>query len=502
MPKGWLRQAVVVIIMLVALGSCAGLLVGAPTRADTSDSSLADAPMLPRDFVLPIPLFAPDSAWNQTATGAAVLPESDQQILVTYRVLHGDTTSLYPPEPGEWWPVTWVNFDEYTIPIFRAGSGQQSVLICDYDGTTWWPSPKFESEQEGGPVPVPAPVGMVRPASPQGTESDGWLVLYHRDTFTAYDFWQATTQRNGECESWGAGYTGAAILEAGAADFFDVRGSGANVDTYSSARATGPPLLAGLILPEDVESGAISHALALAIPGPRNLSNDPFEPLSSDYFYPASTTETDYYNTNPYALAAGQRIRLKQTLVDDSGDPIDENQLAPITRMFLAALRTYGAYLVDNAGGFVFYAEEITTAVLHLTDDEVNTLIGEPAGTPLPAGKTKWEVVIETLNDEVVVIPLAYGPEVQDPATAQITTANFEVVEPATEPTGNTPTPTATGTQTPTSTPTTTPTPTPTVTGSPPPTATPTVTPTATPTGTVTPPTNLVYLPIVVKSYP
>ena len=34
------------------------------------------------------------------------------------------------------------------------------------------------------------------------------------------------------------------------------------------------------------------------------------------------------------------------------------------------------------------------------------------------------------------------------------------------------------------------------------PTATPTTTPTATPTGTVTPPTNLIYLPIVLKGYP
>jgi hypothetical protein len=131
----------------------------------------------------------------------------------------------------------------------------------------------------------------------------------------------------------------------------------------------GTPLLAGLILPEDVESGAISHALAFAIPGLRNLSPDPYEPIASDYFYPASTTETDYYNTNPNALAAGQRIRLKQSIVDDSGNPIDETQLAPITRMFLTALRDYGAYLVDNAGGFIFYAEEIKTAVLHLTDD-------------------------------------------------------------------------------------------------------------------------------------
>jgi len=102
--------------------------------------------------------------------------------------------------------------------------------------------------------------------------------------------------------------------------------------------------------------------------------------------------------------------------------------------MFLTALRTCGAYLVDNAGGLAFYAEDIHTADLNLSDDEVNTLIGQPPGTPLPEGKTKWQIVIEKLNEELEQIPIAYGPwiEGQDPATATIETSNFEVVEPAT----------------------------------------------------------------------
>ena len=474
---------------LLLIGPAAGPAAGRDQPVqDTVTSVAAAVPMLPRDFSLPIPLFAANSAWNQTATTAAVLPANDQQVLATYRLLRGDTTWSYPSGPADWLPVTWVNFDEYTVPVFRAGSGQQDVLVCDYEGNLEWPSPKFGVDQLGGPVPVPAPAGMVRPASPQGTNSDGWLVLYHPGTFMSYDFWQATTQRTGQCASQGAGYTGTAILEAGAVDFFDERGSGANVDTYSSARATGPPLLAGLILPEDIESGTIAHALAFAIPGPRNLSSDHFEPLSSDYFYPASTTETDYYSTNPNALAAGQRIRLKQSIVDEAGNPVNETQLAPITRLFLMALRTHGAYLVDNAGGFIFYAEDVSTAVLHLTDDQVNLLIGQPAGTPLPAGKTKWQIVMETLDGEIVSIPFAYGPwpDGQDPATAQITTANFEVVEPATRPTGDTPTPTATG-QPPAATPTATVTPASTVPAA-----------SATPTSTAT---FFLRLPMILKGF-
>jgi len=432
----WMLYLMPIILMWLLLICGIGLFVSdGQIRLATANTTLAGDPTLPRDFVLPIPMFAPNSAWNQTATTAAVWPESDQQILVTYRVLRGDTTDLHPhcEQPPTEWPFPDVNYDEYAIPVFRMGTGQQSALLCDYEGYPGGTNPQKLPVNTDGTVTVPAPAGTVRPAGPEGTDADGHLILYNPDTFTEYDFWQATTVRDGECQSRGGGLTGIVILEAGAIDFFDVRGVGANPDTCFSARATGPPLLAGLILPEDVESGAISHALAVAVPGLRNLSEDPEEPLPSDYFYPASTTETDFYNTNPHALAAGQRIRLKQTIVDDAGYAIDENQLAPITRMFLTALRTYGVYLVDNAGGFTFYAEDIHTAVLDLTDDQVNTLIGQPPGTPLPAGKTKWQMAIEKLNIELEQIPFAYGPwtEGQNPATATITTANFEVVGPA-----------------------------------------------------------------------
>ncbi len=393
-----------------------------------------------RDFSLPVPLFAPDSPWNQRADGAAVLPESDRQILVTYRVLRGDITDQRPVDYPSVvnWPFMDVSYDDFTTPIFRTGSGQQSVLLCDYEGNLSWPSPKFGIQQEGGPVPVPLPAGTVRPNGPQDIGADGHLVLYNPDTFEEYDFWQATTVRDAQCASSGGGLEGNAILEAGAIDFFDVRESGSNPDTLSSAHAVGTALLAGLILPEDVQGGSIDHALAFALPGLRNLSADPTEPLASDYYYPASTTETDYFSVNPYHMAAGQRVRLKSTIVDDNGDIIDEaRDLAPITQMFLTALRIYGAYPIDGADGFTFYAEDVHTANLNLTDAEVNALIGRPAGTPLPEGWSKWQVVMEQLNLDLERIPLAYDATWEDgdnPAAAVYNVANFEVVQPAERP--------------------------------------------------------------------
>jgi len=424
-----------IMVSLACGGTALPVLVATVTHAMTLESPTqpaSNSQILQRDFTLPTPLFASDSPWNQKVTGAKVSSKSDKQILVTYCVLRGDTSTLSPRTTVPYWPFMSVNYDEYAIPVFRMGTEQETVMIRDYEGKKSWSNPKLPIDQAGGPVKVPAPAGTVRPAGPENTDADGHLVLYNPNTFEEYDFWQATTVRTKKGKTLGGGQTGTKILEAGAVDFFDVRESGTNPSTYSSARAVGTPLLAGMILPEDIESWNISHALAFTIPGPRNTSKKPAKPLSSDYFYPASTTETDFYNTNPNALASGQRIRLKEEIVDDKGNLIDENQLAPITRMFITALRTYGAYLVDNAGGFSFSAEDIHTATLNLSDDEINTLIGKPADTLLPSGKTKWQIVIEKLNEELEQIPIAYGPweNGQNPAKAKIETANFEVVEP------------------------------------------------------------------------
>ncbi len=411
------------------LAACSAVLVLGPVHR-------ADAQTLPRDFVLPTPLFAPNSAWNQLATGAAVLPQSDQQILVLYRVLLGDPTGLHGlgfplPMPIR---IMFVNYDQFTVPVFRAGAAPQTVLMRDYAGTPTFPNPKLPLAPDGT-VTVPAPAGVVRPSGPAGTNADGHLVLYGPATFVAHDFWNATTALDAMGRSLGGGQPGPTILQTGAIDFFDVREAGANPLGYSSTRAVGTPLLGGLLLPEDVARGAINHALTFAIPGPRNTNPaDPSTPRPSDIFYPASTTEARFFNENPLALAAGQRIRLKPTIVGFNGLPIDEATLAPITRMFLSALRTYGAYLVDNSFGFSIPAEDSNTAVLNLTNDQVNGLIGQPPGTPLPSGRTRWQAVLDTLNRQLEAIPIAVGPPAANPATATIDVANLEVVEPAAVP--------------------------------------------------------------------
>ena len=395
---------------------------------------LANDELFLRDFSFPLPLFSPDSAWNQRADEADVLPESDQQILSLFRVLLGDISSLEGyREAATDWPFMDIGLYEYTVPIYQIGTEMQEVFICEDEGVLGWAHPKFEIDTEGGPVIVPAPADTVRPSGPENDDADAWLVLYDPVNQISYDYFAATPIRNEECLGFEGGLVGDKILQAGAVDYFDLGGSGANPDGYYSARAVGTPLLAGLILPEDIESGEIAHALSFAIPGPRNTAFNSENPRQSDYFYPASTTETDFYSTDSVALASGQRIRLKQVLYDEEGQVIDETEFAPITGMYLSALRNYGAYLVDNAGGFTFYAEDVHTAVLDVPNDEINNMIGQQPGTSLPEGMTKWQIVIEKLRIDLELIPLAVseGDSEPKPKNAQIEFSNFEVVEPA-----------------------------------------------------------------------
>lgn len=81
--------------------------------------------------------------------------------------------------------------------------------------------------------------------------------------------------------------------------------------------------------------------------------------------------------------------------------------------------------------GGTIYAEDIKTANLNLTTAEVNTLAGQAAGTPIPDGKTKWQVVLEKLNSDLESIPFASSIwKTGDPAaTATASAYNFEVVD-------------------------------------------------------------------------
>jgi hypothetical protein len=390
-----------------------------------------------RTFPIGLPLFAANSAWNQRADQAQVLDDSDQFAATTARILKEESVASM-----------WVNFETYTFPIFRLkDTGKPgNVEVLSYAGDRFKPTLVPWYETRDGRVfarGIPLPAQAVRPSDPAGVKSDGSLILYSPDTRTAYDIWQATTVHGG-------GGSEGSIVAVGGVSWFrvDQEGPGCQLPVADarlpgtlprgSSRASGLPYLGGLLLPEDVLQGEVRHALAFTLPQLRHIPEaGPADP--PDYIYPATRTETSAFTTDPFALAAGMRIRLRKTVVDETGAAIDESDanpsLAPISKMFFKALREYGAYLVDGSLNFGFAAEDYHTAPLNISPAALAELVLAKTAdikAKLASGKTKWQILMEKLDEQlswelgVEKAPISY--------TAADGTSNFDVVEGATIP--------------------------------------------------------------------
>jgi hypothetical protein len=193
---------------------------------------------------------------------------------------------------------------------------------------------------------------------------DGWFTVLDPANNVGYDLWRARRESDG-------------TISYQFARKWQLDGPGFGEPGTQSARGSGLPLFGGLITPSELQNGLISHALAISIPGP-----------SQKYFVsPASATDG---NGPASALPEGARIRLKANMVLPKPRDPKTGKLIRLTAQqqrtadaIAAALRTYGAIVVDRAAVPSLYAQRgISPALLSpselqglsLTDFEVVTL--------------------------------------------------------------------------------------------------------------------------------
>jgi hypothetical protein len=336
------------------------------------------------------------------------------------------------------------NYDDFSFPIFQAQpltSGTTTVNLETYEAQPGYPSPTLPPACPNKlcQVTVPLPSAEIRPSGPNDDGSDGALVLFDPTTSREYDFWQTTVKTSAGAEVRG-GNIGVKITKAGSASFFDATDNGlgaqvAQAKAKSASRATGLPYLGGLLVPEDFEridySGGpkklvITHALAFTLPHMRALNERfPSSKFPPDYVYPASDHERTAGTVNPYALRAGQRIRLKQQIVNVKGDPIVESKLSLVAQIFFNTLRNYGAYLVDGATAFGFAAEDYHTAPFDV--DLAKRLFEGPFAVPPVADKSPWYNLLYELEEQLREMKFQFA--VPDKGDQKLQWINFDVVE-------------------------------------------------------------------------
>jgi hypothetical protein len=238
------------------------------------------------------PVFPKDNPWNSDVSGYPVdRPQSDAYI--------GSLGSI----------TLWPDFGsgqygDYGIPYGVVVQDQPLVPIGFHV------SADIASESDPGPYPIP-PTARVEGGS------DHHVLILRQGDCRLFELFDADRQPD---NSWSV-YSAAT---------FDLRSNALRHDGYTSADAAGLPMLPGLARVDEVQSGAINHALRIAIPNTQNA-----------YIHPATHAASG--STSPALPPMGLRVRLKPGY-DISG-------LHGQSRVIARALQVYGAFVADNSGG-------------------------------------------------------------------------------------------------------------------------------------------------------
>ena len=273
--------------------------------------------------------FADDSFWNTPiAPDAATDTENDRLMALMAQM-----------RPAGFW----MNCTEFSIPVYevtaetplrtvhrrRKPDGTDPVLAAAYARVG--PRHPLGLAADFGPA-IPIPAHAI--PDPGG---DHHMAIIDWDRMQAWDMCSARMREDGEWES-GTGMTyrldGSGVFERSQ---FDVR-DGESIHFYGPGRAAGVPIIAGLVMYEEVCAGAINHKLSFASSAVA---------LQQFVYPPACWTDGPI----PGGLPEGATIQLDPTL------DLDKFPLSPAARLIARALQEYGAVCVDGAGGNVIYVE-------------------------------------------------------------------------------------------------------------------------------------------------
>jgi hypothetical protein len=256
------------------------------------------------------PIFPASNPWNKRVDKRPVASNSDQLIRQI-----GASTGLHPDFGTP-----------YGIPYVVVGKGTaRSRVTFDYAD---------ESDRVRYPIP---------PNPPIEDGGDRHILMVDRDACKLYELYAA--------ERSGSGW------HAGSGAVWNLRSDKLRPKGWTSADAAGLPILPGLARADEVQNGAIRHALRFTVSETRRK-----------YIYPARHYAAD--SNDPSLPPMGLRVRLKANF-DLSGYPRQ-------ARIVLVALKRYGMILADNGSDWF-----ITGAPSPQWNDEALNAIKQVQGSDL-----------------------------------------------------------------------------------------------------------------------
>jgi len=222
-------------------------------------------------------------------------------------------------------------------PIYFAQPGDPAYRWTDLNG---WA--KGDIRYQGEPIPMPA-------GAHQATGSDGHLTIVTADRRYEYDMWRADVSAR----------TAETIVR------FDLAGDGVPGDRNdnTSARGSGAPVIPTTVRAEEAVGG-IDHALGLTVPN-----------VASDYLFPATHSDG---RLGTESVKYGMLFVLRPDFPVNAGTSVGE-------RNVITALKTYGAYVVDQGASMGIDADS--------THADLWSQAGMLGDSSMPIRASDWRLV-------------------------------------------------------------------------------------------------------------
>jgi lysophospholipase L1-like esterase len=265
------------------------------------------------------PVFPGDNPWNQDVS---TLPVNKKSAAYIANINSGGDTMLHADFGAN---------PDYGIP-FEVVASQQALVPINFV--------EYGDESDPGPYPIPAN------AKVEGGDDHHVLVI-DKDRCRLYELYHAQQTASG----W----------DAGSGAIFDLKSNAVRPETWTSTDEAGLPVFPGLVRYDEVQVGAIQHALRFTVAQTQKA-----------YIFPARHYGS---RSDPNAPPMGLRLRLNANF--------DLSHFSGETKIILTALKKYGMFVADT--GTSWFISGATDS--HWNDDDLEQLKTVP-GTAFEAVET------------------------------------------------------------------------------------------------------------------
>jgi hypothetical protein len=257
-------------------------------------------------------LFAQSSVWNTQVPGDASIDPNSRNVV-------GSLVAQLHPVAGM----------EAINNLYIAGAHTHRVRV-NFDGNG---GPTMQAAFESVPIP-----SYAHPMH----DSDAQMAIYQPSTDTMWEFWRLSKQANGWHAVWGGRMEHVSTDPGYYRNVVTPSGNVLEKEDWG-APATSFPLMAGVIMISELESGVIPHALAFAV---KNT-------CAGIFVAPAQRTDGNLNPaTNPNCVPEGAHFRLDPHL------NIAALHLPPLIQMMAVAAQKYGMIVVNRTEGVGIYDQD------------------------------------------------------------------------------------------------------------------------------------------------